>query len=628
MLPPWVKLLTTSRPEADIEACFERFRPTVIDADDIRHQEDLRVYIRTQLQDYLLLPAGTGEEQQAVTMAAAVDILMRKSEGRFVYMSLVARDLFVDKQKKYTLETLEAVLPKGLDEVYLASFERIRNAGVKRYKQSVWPLVCMLVSMVEPLKVSDAQMLMGCSKEEMEALAGLLSGMFPAVGGEGKSSRCFTLFHKTVADWLLDERKSRKAAVENELTLYCLQELFVEANVSKVKEYMSCLEQEDLCSFESLEDMCGNDVEWQSCLPSLPTVAKVKIRNYVKSRSCAEGGREGGVGSRQKEMWYDFFVGAQHGHVVYSERMLDLVGLSSDDFRGCLCLAPLQLEAALSCSYLLNHIVQHLVDAGQVEAAQSLLLQLPWLLICLQHRRRGVWDVLNDMRYALRVGGTDCVKKHKTGSAGDHENEEVSLLISSLFRSLQLLEQGTSMSVSSIASCKDEEDITMVFVLYARGRLHEVGKQNNKRLLLPLQHLLESCEEWLKREKHIVPVNLNLEGPGGPLLGTLQGHDAYVTSVCISPDGSRIVSGSWDKTIKIWDASSGECVQTLRGHDNRVTSVCISPDGSRIVSGSWDETIKIWDASSGECVQTLRGHDNRVTSVCISPDGSRIVSGS
>ena len=76
---------------------------------------------------------------------------------------------------------------------------------------------------------------------------------------------------------------------------------------------------------------------------------------------------------------------------------------------------------------------------------------------------------------------------------------------------------------------------------------------------------------------------------------TLTGHDSYVTSVAFSPDGQRIVSGSADKAVKIWDANSGEELQTLTGH--YVISVAFSPDGQRIVSGSIDGTLKIWDVS-------------------------------
>ena len=75
---------------------------------------------------------------------------------------------------------------------------------------------------------------------------------------------------------------------------------------------------------------------------------------------------------------------------------------------------------------------------------------------------------------------------------------------------------------------------------------------------------------------------------------TLTGHDNGVRSVSISPDGSTLVSGSWDNTIKIWNLATGQLRQTLTGHDNYVLSVSISPDGSTLVSGSSDNTIKIW----------------------------------
>ncbi|KAF5370245.1 hypothetical protein D9757_012009 [Collybiopsis confluens] len=110
----------------------------------------------------------------------------------------------------------------------------------------------------------------------------------------------------------------------------------------------------------------------------------------------------------------------------------------------------------------------------------------------------------------------------------------------------------------------------------------------------------------------------------------LKGHTSYVSCVAFSPNGTRIVSGSWDTTVRIWNADSGIAVgKPLQGHTNMVNSVAFSSDGSRIVSGSWDTTVRIWNADSGTAVgKPLRGHTSYVSSVAFSPNGTRIVSGS
>jgi WD40 repeat protein len=110
----------------------------------------------------------------------------------------------------------------------------------------------------------------------------------------------------------------------------------------------------------------------------------------------------------------------------------------------------------------------------------------------------------------------------------------------------------------------------------------------------------------------------------------LRGHINAVQSVAFSPDGKRIVSGSSDKTLQLWDAGLGVALgEPLRGHINAVQSVAFSPDGKRIVSGSSDSTLRLWDADKGVALgEPLRGHTDGVMSVAFRPDGKRIVSGS
>jgi WD40 repeat protein len=93
-----------------------------------------------------------------------------------------------------------------------------------------------------------------------------------------------------------------------------------------------------------------------------------------------------------------------------------------------------------------------------------------------------------------------------------------------------------------------------------------------------------------------------------PLSYSYSGHTDVVHSVAWSPDGKRLASASYDRTVQVWEAASGTHLVTYTGHTGPVYSVAWSPDGKRLASAGADQTVQVWEAASGTHLVTYTGH--------------------
>ncbi len=167
------------------------------------------------------------------------------------------------------------------------------------------------------------------------------------------------------------------------------------------------------------------------------------------------------------------------------------------------------------------------------------------------------------------------------------------------------------------------------------GRAKLLNKEFFGHMRDQLMHNIRPTPQYLQQKK------LN---PSKALTGHNKKYPKAIRSVAFNPDGTKLASGSEDRTVKLWSVKTGKEILTLTGHGirgridivGRVYSVAFSP-GTKLASGSEDRTIKLWDVETGNEIRTLTGHgvkqpitgtEGEVYSVAFSPDGTKLASGS
>jgi WD40 repeat protein len=151
----------------------------------------------------------------------------------------------------------------------------------------------------------------------------------------------------------------------------------------------------------------------------------------------------------------------------------------------------------------------------------------------------------------------------------------------------------------------------------------------NRALLLGISPLQSSAEERLAalgRPHFRLLWTASTESPS--LVRTFTGHQHWVQALAVTPNGRYALSGSDDRTLKLWDLTTGQPHLTLTGHAGSVCAVAIFPDGNRAVSGSHDGTMRLWELATGQQLACCTEHEYPVCALAVTPDGRHVLSGS
>ena len=281
--------------------------------------------------------------------------------------------------------------------------------------------------------------------------------------------------------------------------------------------------------------------------------------------------------------------------------------------------------------YLIRHMPAHLALRHEQTGLNQLLLNFDWIQARLNHS--GIEALLSDYRFCQNAYPATA-RLHRTLSMiahilREHPDQLIAQLLGRITPGVpeRRLDGLPGANVSLPLPSQEGLNVTQRLMLKLPVPMPVLNfDQSGVSTIdstLSLDGLLERARASLSRPRWIP--DLGGLAQAGALVYTLQGHRSRVTSVALSANGRIAASGSDDRTVRVWDAKTGQALHTLE-HLGAVTSVALSADGCTLVSGSRDHTVRLWDTQTGRALCTLQGHEHHVTCVAMSANGKTVIS--
>ncbi len=672
-LPEWLGILITSRPEKEVKTPLQGLKgldPLILNATSEENRNDIREYLYNELTTEL-----KDRDSDAI-----VEAILDKSEGVFLYAEYVCAQL---QKNVLSLNRLDE-FPDGLAGIYEQYFKR-QFPDITNYKAITRYALGVIAAAREPLLPDQLACIFDWDTYQLRDFINSIGSIFSLIDGKLQP------FHKSLLDWLVNEDRAgyyavipeegnkrlaeqgcvqRNAGVET-MDIYFLRHLPVHlAKAERIDDLAALLKDLSFLEAKVVADMTfelSSDfaealrvMPWNHSERKLIALLDEALRRdiYFIARHADDYPQALFQCLWNSGWWYDCPEAKEH--YVEPEGGWSTIppwkNPAPTKLYAILENAKAKREQAKPGGLWLRSLrppaihlgtEQKAVFQGHTSRVQCVAFSPNGHLIV-----SGAWDK------TVRVWETQtgrerlCMKGHTDAVFGVAFSPDGSRIVSgSRGNGVRVWDAQTGHELR----CVSNTDMVRCVAFSPNGKLIASGGDK-------MQGNDYAIHVW--------------ESVSGVLLQTLYGHSHIVHGVAFSPDGTCIVSGSIDGTVRLWDTQTGQEIRCMAEHLDDVRSVAFSPDGNRIAGACysilrdeavrvWDsrtgqallcikdsspsiiscvafspdgrhiiggdeinKTIRVWDSSSGEHLRCMHGHIDHVNSVAYSPDGKSIVSGS
>lgn len=572
--PAWLRLIITSRPDPEVMYPLQALSADPIDAASSDNEADIRGFLQRELKSHLL---------DVRNAAAIVEELIKRSEGNFLYVEWLRREIMAGRE---SLQDTRA-LPQGMGGVY-AQFAARQWPDSAAFKKDIGPVLDIVVAAREPLTLAFIGEVFGWSERQQIDFQDTLGSLFVWPAGR------IVPFHKSLLDWLTDRSKAGRYFVSaadgnRRLTDYCVAQY--EKNPLVLPDYVR----------SHLPAHLIADKRWDTLEAALTNLAFLEAKTEAAGVFAVVTDFAGALAALPP------------GRPL--ERTLRLV---DDAIRRELHFIARHPTTLFQCLWNLCWWFDCPEAAYHYAAAPAGAKPRPWesggpkLFELLERWRREKQARQPDFVWVrtlrpppLPLGGSHLV-------LGGHSDTIHAVDVSADGQTL------VSASRDATVRLWDTRTGAEKFVFKTSAQVMAAVISPDGRVVAATSAVSKTVVLW--------------DSVTGKLIRELGPHDKDLHCIAFSPDGRYLAAGSDQATVIVWHVESGRRDATMNGgNHNRTESVAFSPDGTVVLSGGgWgyqdNQYLYVWGWKTGELLRRITAHTSLLNRVRFAPDGHRFAS--